>query len=128
MPTNILAVATALLLALALPSAAQQASDSVAPEGATQTATVEIVRASKHMVAAANPLAAQAGADVLAQGGSAIDAMVAVQTVLGLVEPQSSGLGGGAFLVYYDAASGKLTTLDGRETAPMEATPKLFLD
>jgi gamma-glutamyltranspeptidase/glutathione hydrolase len=128
MPTNILAVATALLLALALPSAAQQASDSVAPEGATQTATVEIVRASKHMVAAANPLAAQAGAGVLAQGGSAIDAMVAVQTVLGLVEPQSSGLGGGAFLVYYDAASGKLTTLDGRETAPMEATPKLFLD
>lgn len=52
--------------------------------------------------------------------------MVAVQAMLGLVEPQSSGLGGGAFLVYYDAKSGKLTTFDGRETAPMEATPKLF--
>ncbi|MFP3710353.1 gamma-glutamyltransferase, partial [Paraburkholderia sp. SIMBA_009] len=75
-----------------------------------------------------NPLAAEAGRDVIAAGGNAIDAMVAVQAMLGLVEPQSSGLGGGAFLVYYDAKSGKLTTFDGRETAPMEATPKLFLD
>lgn len=80
------------------------------------------------MVAAANPLAAEAGRAVLANGGNAIDAMVAVQTVLGLVEPQSSGLGGGAFLVYFDAGAGKLTTFDGRETAPLEATPKLFLD
>jgi gamma-glutamyltranspeptidase/glutathione hydrolase len=80
------------------------------------------------MVAAANPLAAEAGRDVIAKGGNAIDALVAVQTVLGLVEPQSSGLGGGSFLVYYDAASQKLTTFDGREKAPMEATPKLFLD
>ncbi|MDX3928658.1 MAG: gamma-glutamyltransferase [Shinella sp.] len=106
----------------------QQASDTVAPERATGTTAAELVRAKTYMVAAANPLAARAGARMLAEGGSAIDAMVAVQTVLGLVEPQSSGIGGGAFLVYYDAAAKKLTTFDGRETAPMEATPKLFLD
>lgn len=117
--------------ALALASAtatAQQASDTVAPERATGRAAAGIVTAEKHMVAAAHPLAAEAGAKILGQGGSAIDAMIAVQTVLGLVEPQSSGLGGGAFLVYYDAQAKRITTLDGRETAPMEATPKLFLD
>ncbi len=115
--------------ALFTPAAiAQQASDIVAPEKATRVATAQRVEAKNFMVAAANPLAAEAGRDVIAKGGNAVDAMVAVQTVLGLVEPQSSGLGGGAFLVYYDAKSGKLTTFDGRETAPMEATPKLFLD
>jgi len=86
------------------------------------------VEASKWMVAAANPLAVRAGARVLSQGGTAADAMVAVQAVLGLVEPQSSGLGGGAFLVWYDAETSQLTTLDGRETAPMAATPRLFQD
>jgi gamma-glutamyltranspeptidase/glutathione hydrolase len=80
------------------------------------------------MVSAANPLAAKAGASVLAEGGSAADAMVAVQLVLGLVEPQSSGLGGGAFLLYWDNGAKHLTTLDGRETAPAAATPSLFLD
>ncbi|BDW96215.1 gamma-glutamyltranspeptidase [Thalassospira tepidiphila] len=80
------------------------------------------------MISAANPLAVQAGANILRSGGNAIDAMVTIQTMLGLVEPQSSGLGGGAFLVYFDAASGKLTTLDGRETAPLNATPTLFQD
>ena len=59
-------------------------------------------------------------------GEQAADAMVAVQAVLGLVEPQSSGLGGGAFLVWYDAKTAKLMTLDGRETAPMAADPTLF--
>ena len=78
------------------------------------------------MVVAANPLAVEAGSAVLAAGGTAADAMVAVQAVLGLVEPQSSGLGGGAFLVWYDAESGALTTLDGRETAPLTADPTLF--
>ncbi len=107
---------------------AQQASDTIAPERATGTTRAKRVEAREFMVAAANPLAAQAGRDILAAGGNAIDAMVAVQAVLGLVEPQSSGLGGGAFLVYYDAAKKRLTTFDGRETAPMEATPKLFLD
>ncbi|MGP4753323.1 gamma-glutamyltransferase [Agrobacterium pusense] len=117
----------ALMLSTAI-APAQQASDTVAPERATGLATAKRVESKNFMVAAANPLATKAGRDVIAAGGNAIDAMVAVQTVLGLVEPQSSGLGGGAFLVYYHAESGKLTTLDGRETAPMEATPKLFLD
>jgi gamma-glutamyltranspeptidase / glutathione hydrolase len=110
------------------PAAAQQASDTVAPERATGTSSASRVEARDFMVAAANPLAAQAGREILANGGNAIDAMVAVQAVLGLVEPQSSGLGGGAFLVYYDASAKRLTTFDARETAPMEATPKLFLD
>lgn len=66
------------------------------------------------------------GARVLREGGNLADAMVAVQAVLGLVEPQSSGLGGGAFLVWHDAGTGEVTTLDGRETAPLTATPPLF--
>ncbi len=82
----------------------------------------------KVMVAAANPLAVEAGLNVLRQGGSAVDAAVAVQAVLGLVEPQSSGLGGGAFLTYYDARTRKVTAFNGRETAPAGATPELFLD
>ena len=120
---------TAVALSLAFPFAAQaqQATDTVAPEAATTAAPKAAVHAERQMVVAANPLAAQAGLDVLRAGGSAADAVVAVQTVLGLVEPQSSGLGGGAFLVWYDAVSGKVTTFDGRETAPKAATPDLFL-
>lgn len=79
-------------------------------------------------VSAANPLAAGAGMQVLRRGGSAVDAAVAVQAVLGLVEPQSSGLGGGAFMMHYDASTGEVTGYDGRETAPAAATPDLFLD
>ncbi|AOF90764.1 gamma-glutamyltransferase [Sinorhizobium sp. RAC02] len=119
--------ALGLVFLTATGASAQQASDSVAPERATGLAAAKVVTAKEHMVAAAHPLAAEAGEKVLAEGGSAIDAMIAVQTVLGLVEPQSSGLGGGAFLLYYDAGAKRITTLDGRETAPMEATPKLFL-
>src|SRR5690606_34346283 len=78
-------------------------------------------------VAAANPLAAEAGMAVLRDGGSAVDAAVAVQAVLGLVEPQSSGLGGGAFMMVYEATTGEVTAYDGRETAPAGATPELFL-
>lgn len=79
------------------------------------------------MVAAANPHAAEAGMAMLRRGGSAMDAAVAIQATLGLVEPQSSGLGGGAFLLYWDAASRTLHTYDGRETAPAAATPDQFL-
>jgi gamma-glutamyltranspeptidase/glutathione hydrolase len=79
-------------------------------------------------VSAANPLAVEAGLKVLARGGSAVDAAVAVQAVLGLVEPQSSGLGGGAFMMAYDADSGAITVYDGRETAPASATPELFYE
>jgi gamma-glutamyltranspeptidase/glutathione hydrolase len=79
-------------------------------------------------IAAANPLAVDAGLEILAAGGSAADAAVAVQAMLGLVEPQSSGLGGGAFLLYYDAATGAITAFDGREVAPAGATAGMFLD
>jgi gamma-glutamyltranspeptidase / glutathione hydrolase len=79
-------------------------------------------------VIAANPLAARAGMEVLERGGSAVDAAIAVQAMLSLVEPQSSGMGGGAFINYYDATSRKLTIYDGRETAPAQATAGMFLD
>lgn len=79
-------------------------------------------------VAAANPLAVQAGLEILAKGGSAVDAAVAVQTMLGLVEPQSSGISGGAFLMYYDARSREVSALDGREKAPAAAPANMFLD
>jgi gamma-glutamyltranspeptidase/glutathione hydrolase len=78
-------------------------------------------------VAAANPLAAEAGMNVLRRGGSAVDAAIAVQAMLSLVEPQSSGLGGGAFLTFYDAPSANVTVYDGRETAPAGAMPDMFL-
>ena len=79
-------------------------------------------------VIAANPLAAKAGLDVLRRGGSAVDAAVAVQAMLTLVEPQSSGLGGGAFMNYLDGQTGKLTIYDGREVAPAQASESMFLD
>ncbi len=86
----------------------------------------QAVEFSREMVVTANPLATEAGADILKQGGTAVDAMIAVQTVLGLVEPQSSGIGGGAFVVYYDAANDELITVDARETAPIAATEDRF--
>ncbi len=98
------------------------------PEPASVSASeASATRQQEPFVIAANPLAAQAGQDVLKRGGSAIDAAIAVQAMLSLVEPQSSGLGGGAFLTYYDGASGKLTVYDGRETAPAQASPTMFL-
>jgi gamma-glutamyltranspeptidase/glutathione hydrolase len=81
-----------------------------------------------HMIAAANPYAAEAGRTMLREGGSAVDAAIAAQMVLGLVEPESSGLGGGAFLVLYDPVKNRVTTFDGRETAPASASPEMFLD
>ena len=78
------------------------------------------------VVAVSHPLAAQAGADVLAQGGNAFDAAAAIQFALNVVEPQSSGLGGGAFMVAYVAKEGRVVVLDGREKAPAAATPTMF--
>lgn len=121
-------VSALLAAGLVMPAAAQEAADSVAPEMASGISDKQMVTAKNFMVAAANPHATKAGYEVLKKGGNAIDAMVAVQLVLGLVEPQSSGIGGGAFLVYFDADQGKLTTFDGRETAPLNATPQLFQD
>jgi gamma-glutamyltranspeptidase len=80
------------------------------------------------MVAAAHPLAVQAGVAVLARGGSAVDAAIAVQMVLNLVEPQSSGIGGGAFMLHFDKSAGKLLAYDGRETAPAAASANMFQD
>ena len=83
------------------------------------------VTATRHMVASANPLASEAGREMLRAGGSAIDAAIAIQLVLGLVEPQSSGLGGGTFVMHWDGK--RVVAYDARETAPMAADEKLFL-
>ena len=95
------------------------------PEGASGWIEKPGWSSSTWMVAAANPLATDAGAEMLAAGGSAVDAAIAVQMVLTLVEPQSSGIGGGAFLLHWDGT--RVTALDGRETAPSAATEDLFL-
>ena len=93
-----------------------------------RSAPSALIPKSQIFVVAANPLAAEAGMAVLRRGGSAADAAVAVQAMLSLVEPQSSGVGGGAFLTWYDGASRQVLVYDGRETAPAGATPDLFLD
>ena len=79
------------------------------------------------MVAAAHPLAVEAGLEMLRRGGTAVDAAIAVQMVLGVVEPHASGIGGGGFLLHYDGASHAITVYDGRETAPAGASPTMFL-
>jgi len=111
-------------LALATTALAQDP----APEAGYGWAEKNSVTGTESMVAAANPLAVQAGYDVLARGGTAADAMIAVQLMLNLVEPPSSGIGCGAFLPYWDAPTGALVTSDARETAPAAATPERFLD
>lgn len=111
-----------------LPAAVLAQDAPLQPEDTTAIAQKETVRAENFMVASAHPLATQAGYDVLAAGGTAADAAVAVQVMLGLVEPQSSGLGGGAFLLYFDKESGAITTYDAREKAPMAADGSYFLD
>ncbi len=99
------------------------------PEGPSGTAAPRpAVVAERQMVAAANPVAADVGRQILRQGGSAVDAAIAMQMVLTLVEPQSSGVGGGAFLVHYNAETKKIETYDGRETAPAGARAEMFLD
>ncbi|MBP1804406.1 gamma-glutamyltransferase [Rubellimicrobium aerolatum] len=125
------ALACAALIALSPLAAtgplAQGAAADLAPEVATGRSPRAGGEATEQMVAAANPLAAQAGLDILRAGGSAVDAAIAVQLVLNLVEPQSSGLGGGAFLLHWDEGRRALVSLDGRETAPTAATPDRFL-
>jgi len=127
-----LSISAALIAGCAAPVARDGRPVSVAGEAVVSAAVIEAKPArdwrAGGMVAAANPWAVEAGLEVLRAGGSAVDAAVAVQAVLGLVEPQSSGLGGGAFLVHYDARSGDVVTFDGREVAPQGATPRMFLD
>jgi gamma-glutamyltranspeptidase/glutathione hydrolase len=98
------------------------------PEAATGYQAKKAVYGKEFMVAAANPYASYAGFMILEQGGSAVDAAIAVQLVLTLVEPQSSGIGGGTFMLHWDNEHKEMTTFDGRETAPSAATSELFLD
>ena len=116
-------------MASATPGSAQTVADpkQSQPEASTRRMAKPPRTARRQMIVAANPLAAQAGLDMLRAGGSAVDAAIAAQLVLGLVEPQSSGLGGGAFLVSYTAATQVVETIDGRETAPVGAKPERFL-
>lgn len=127
-----LSILAALVLAACAQSSAPKpavvSADTHAPEQGTGLTDQKLVQAKEFMAASANPLATEAGYEILKRGGSAIDAMIAMQTTLSLTEPQSSGLGGGAFLVYWDNKTKKLTTFDARETAPKSATPQLFLD
>ncbi len=97
------------------------------PEAATGRTAAKSGTAKSYMVVAANPLAAKAGTDILAAGGSAVDAAIAVQLVLTMVEPQSSGVGGGAFVLHWDAKAKEVVSYDGRETAPAAAEERRFL-
>src|SRR3989475_9793679 len=98
-----------------------------APEPATEIVPKQLVTARRFMVVAAHPLAARAGYDAIRRGGSAVDAAIATELVLNLVDPQSSGIGGGGFLLHYAAREATLEAYDGRETAPGAAKPGRFL-
>ncbi|WP_191577771.1 gamma-glutamyltransferase [Achromobacter insolitus] len=104
------------------------AAEDINPEAASGVQARQLVRAPHFMMVSANPLASRAGEAMLRRGGSVVDAAIATQLVLNLVEPQSSGIGGGAFMVLYSAADGQIRTIDSRETAPAAARPDRFLD
>jgi gamma-glutamyltranspeptidase/glutathione hydrolase len=131
-------LAALLLSACAAPDGKQDVSVSEAAQSAAEAAATEALEAEVEvadenawtkgaMVAAANPEAVEAGLAILREGGTAVDAAIAVHAALGLVEPESSGIGGGGFMVYYDHASGEVTVFDGRERAPAAATPEYFM-
>jgi gamma-glutamyltranspeptidase / glutathione hydrolase len=116
-----------ILSSILLNSAALASNENISPETSSGLEAKESGFATTAMVVAANPFASQVGLDILNAGGSAADAAIAVQLMLNLVEPQSSGIGGGAFALWFDGEKQLLTTFDGRETAPMSATAELFL-
>ena len=124
--------AATLSVLLALPTATH-AQDGMLPRGQLEPEAgfgrtdKRLVTAKNHLISTANPLASEAGRDMLRLGGSATDAAIAAQLVLGLVEPQSSGLGGGAFLLHWDERKKELLTYDGRETAPAAARYDRFM-
>lgn len=105
----------------------EEPEEKAAPETDTGLQESQAAIANDFMIVTANPIATQAGYDILERGGTAADAAFAAQLVLGLVEPQSSGLGGGGFAIYWNAKDKKLTTYDGRETAPSSVTENLFI-
>ncbi len=116
-----------MFVALTVPGSAAVAQNTrAAPEAASGVSARALVRAKRQMVVSANAHASKAGLKILRAGGTAADAMVAVQMVLNLVEPQSSGIGGGAFALYWDAGAKMLETYDGREAAPAAARPDRF--
>ncbi|TWG49300.1 gamma-glutamyltransferase [Aminobacter sp. J44] len=125
---NCLTIRICVALGFAFGVSVAVAQDRPQPENTTAVAERTSVKASDFMIATAHPLATQAGYEVLAAGGTAADAAVAVQTMLGLVEPQSSGLGGGAFFVYRDAGTNEIITYDARETAPKAADDKYWMN
>lgn len=124
MPHRI-ALLAAVVLALSNPARAEQRQ--AEPEAPTGTADRQIATGQRYLISTANELASEAGREILRRGGSATDAAIAAQLVLGLVEPQSSGLGGGAFIVHWNKAAHSLQTYDGRETAPKTAPPGRFM-
>lgn len=124
----LLAVLACLFTSAVIPLLAQEARGRIAPEVASGHLEKTQARADRFMVSAANPHAVDAGVEMLKAGGSAVDAAIATQLVLNLVEPQSSGIGGGAFIVHFDKAVQKVTTYDGRETAPAAAKPDRFME
>ncbi len=128
LPSHLRASASALLATavLCLPAFAQQRSPA-APEIASGIEPRTLVTSKRFMISAANPIAVDAGVGILKAGGTAVDAAIAMQLVLNQVEPQSSGIGGGAFLLHYDAKRRALASYDGRETAPATAKPERFL-
>jgi gamma-glutamyltranspeptidase / glutathione hydrolase len=115
-------------LALAVPAVVHAQLAPSQPEAATGRMDKTLVTAKRYAMATAHPMATQAGLAVLDKGGSAMDAAIAAQLVLNLVEPQSSGIGGGGFLLYYDAKRRTVTALDGRETAPASSHERMLLD
>ena len=112
---------------LALAQRASTGATTDAPEASSGRQDKTIVSARRHLIVAAHPLAAQAGRDMLRQGGTAMDAAIAAAFVLNVVEPQSSGIGGGGFLLHYERASRRMTAWDGRETAPAAARAERFM-
>lgn len=124
---RVVGVALAAVAGLGLLASAEAQRGAIEPEAASGREAKALARAERHMVSSANVHASAAGLEMLRRGGSAVDAAIAAALVLNLVEPQSSGIGGGGFIVHFDAAAKALTTYDGRETAPAAAGPERFL-
>ena len=120
-------LAGALIAGCAAPRSSHDTTSFLPPELPSGFTAKKVAHADRDMVAAAHPLAVDAGVAVLARGGSAVDAAIAAQLVLNLVEPQSSGIGGGGFMLHYSGATRAVIAYDGRETAPAQATPDLFV-